>query len=571
MMACLVRESVTRPDPDGVVERVARACSPRVLPVGGNAAIFDASGLTRAIGAPEEMARQIHRLAAEAGLVLRVALASTMTSAWLLAHARPGTTIVLPGGDAAALAPLPLTDVDLGCDRADTQVRPYRGSGAGARGRASARHYRIAPGPHVAAVAQSGAMEPPAVRPADAPFADTLDILQRWGLRTLGDLARLPRADVHARLGAFGVRLHQAACGEDASTFQPADESRPIHERLDLEWPIEGLEPLSFALARLCDALETRLERADRGAIVVTTRLILVTRETHTRVLALPAAMRDARLLRTLILLDLESHPPGAGIDAVEIQVDVAPGRIVQGTLLARPLPSAEQLTTLLARLRALMGESRVGAPALVDSHDEREVAMAEFTVDQTPVGRAFRPGVSRAEGTEQGRNQAAVKGRRSVNRVEPPSLPSRSQPPRGIEDGTETKPGGRAGTEVGESGPTSVPDSAFSATLLNRGGIQRWTGIVARTALRRFRLPIAARVVTDRQMPAEVWPSARRLPGGKVIARAGPWRSSGRWWALDGSGWDRDVWDVEIAAGEVYRVSRDRATSRWTIEGVAD
>ena len=188
--------------------------------------------------------------------------------------------------------------------------------------------------------------------------------------------ARLPRADVHARLGPVGVRLHQAACGEDASAFQAADPSPPIVERLELEWPIEGLEPLSFVLGRLCEALDVRLERADRGAIIVATRLLLVTRDTHTRVLHLPAAMRDARMLRTLILLDLESHPPAAGIDAVEIQVDVAPGRIVQGTLLARPLPSAEQITTLLARLRALMGESRVGAPALVDSHDERDVAM---------------------------------------------------------------------------------------------------------------------------------------------------------------------------------------------------
>jgi protein ImuB len=318
-------------------------------------------------------------------------------------------------------------------------------------------------------------------------IAEQLDILYRWGLQTLGDLARLPRADVQARLGTIGVQLHQAASGEDAAPFSPVAEARPIVERLELEWPIEGLEPLSFVLARLCESLEARLERADRGAIVVITRLRLVSRETHTRVLHLPAAMRDARMLRTLILLDLESHPPSAGIDVVEIEVDVAPGRIVQATLLARPLPSAEQITTLLARLRALMGESRVGAPAIVDSHDERDVAMAEFKVD---VGRVFRPGIN---------------------------------------------------------------------------------DIVAKTALRRCRLPISARVVTDRQMPTEVWPAARRLPGGRVIARAGPWRTSGRWWSLEGTAWDREVWDIETAMGGVYRLSRDRITSRWSVDGVVD
>jgi len=37
----------------------------------------------------------------------------------------------------------------------------------------------------------------------------------------------------------------------------------------------------------------------------------------HERSLQLPTPIRDARTLRTLALLDLESHPPGAGIDRV--------------------------------------------------------------------------------------------------------------------------------------------------------------------------------------------------------------------------------------------------------------
>ena len=41
-------------------------------------------------------------------------------------------------------------------------------------------------------------------------------------------------------------------------------------------------------------------------------RLHLVTRVIHERSLELPAPMKDARTLRTLLLLDLESHPPPA-------------------------------------------------------------------------------------------------------------------------------------------------------------------------------------------------------------------------------------------------------------------
>ena len=47
----------------------------------------------------------------------------------------------------------------------------------------------------------------------------------------------------------------------------------------------------------------------------------------------------------------------------MRVTVDPTPGRVVQFSLLARPLPSPEQLSTLTARLQALMGESRCGSP----------------------------------------------------------------------------------------------------------------------------------------------------------------------------------------------------------------
>jgi protein ImuB len=107
--------------------------------------------------------------------------------------------------------------------------------------------------------------------------------------------------------------------------------------------------------------------------------LRLVDRTTHARLLQLPAAMRDSKVLRTLLLLDLESHPPAAGIDHVTIEVDPAPGRIIQYLLLERARPSAETLATLLARLGALVGSTRCGAPALLDSHKPDAFEMRAF------------------------------------------------------------------------------------------------------------------------------------------------------------------------------------------------
>ncbi len=100
--------------------------------------------------------------------------------------------------------------------------------------------------------------------------------------------------------------------------------------RMELEWPIDTLEPLSFVLARLLEPLSVALERADRGAAALRLELRLVDRTAYARVLQLPAALRDARVLRTLLMLDLESHPPPSAIDIVTIEIDPAPGRVIQ-------------------------------------------------------------------------------------------------------------------------------------------------------------------------------------------------------------------------------------------------
>jgi protein ImuB len=444
---------------------VARACSPRVC-VGASAAVFDVSGCSRTIGPPDVILREVLALAGEGA---RAAIAPTVTAAWLLAAARPGTIVAPPAKAPAALAPIPTG---------------WLGS-----------------------IVDLASMNPPnPLNPSDA--RNRLAIFERWGLRTLGDLAALPRADIQARLGPVGVRLHQAASGEDDGPFVPMDDAPVFIGRQELEWPIEGLEPLSFVLARVCDRLSMTLIRADRGAVLIRTRLGLVTRESHERVLQLPSPIADARILRTLILLDLESHPPPAAIDVVTVDLDVAPGPIVHGSLIAPTLPTAEDLATLIARLTALMGASRIGAPEVLDTHDARAVGMARFE------------GHGRAEG----------KGQRAE---------------------------GRDGRAEGKG-------------LREEGKGQRAEGKAA-TAVRRLRLPIPARVETDRQRPARVCPSARGLAAGVVMASSGPWRSSGRWWTTTRGAWDRDEWDVELSTGVVCRLVRHRTTGQWEIEGLLD
>jgi protein ImuB len=320
---------------------------------------------------------------------VHIAVAATSTAAILLARARAGLTVVAPGSEAATLAPLPLRTLAL---------------------------------------------------------LGEVEQLTRWGLRTLGDLAVLPSSALSARLGQTGLRLQKWARGEEMRPLVPAGVEEPFEASLDLEWPVEGLEPLSFVLARLLDPLCERLERHDRGAVGLRITLTLVTSASarlHERYVQLPAPMRDARVLRTLALLDLESHPPSDAIDRVTVGVEVTEGRVLQFGLFARALPS-DTLATLMARLGALMGSDRVGAPARVDTYRPGAFAMAKFDPPHTfttpqsllpsprrgsSVLRRFRSPIAARVTIEQGRPVRVTTDRRgfSGGRVERSEGPWRS------------------------------------------------------------------------------------------------------------------------------------------------
>jgi len=368
---------------------------------------------------------------------------------------------------------------------------------------------------------------------SDDSFEKAFAILERWGLTTLGELAALPAGELSARLGQEGVALQKCATGRDLRPLVPDSDVQRFVERLELEWPIDGLEPLSFVLARLLEPLSAALERADRAAAAIRLDLRLVDRTMHTRVLQLPAAMRDARVLRTLLLLDLESHPPSAAIDIVAVEIDPAPGRVVQYSLLERARPSAETLATLTARLSALVGESRTGAAFVIDSHQPDAFAMRRFAPDDANPQSAVR------------NPQSAIGNEQSPIRVGQAAIANQSAI------------GNQSAIRTGQAA-IGNPQSAIG----NRQGP---------VTLRRFRPPIAVRVGVERGRPLRVAIDRRSMPGGQVEQCAGPWRSSGAWWDRAARQWNRDEWDVALSDGSVCRLFRECESGKWFMDGVVD
>src|SRR6186997_2008415 len=92
----------------GQLSDVAREFSPRIDVCGPREITLDLSGLARLFGDAVTIAGELRRTAADRGLQVRVAIAGTRTTARLLVRHRAGLTIVEPGDDATALAPLPL-------------------------------------------------------------------------------------------------------------------------------------------------------------------------------------------------------------------------------------------------------------------------------------------------------------------------------------------------------------------------------------------------------------------------------------------------------------------------------
>jgi len=341
MYACVF---LPRPADDarGALTRLAQEFSPRYELPRPDLVTIDVRGLDRLLGPPSVIGAEIVRDAAARGQRVQVALAPAFTAAAVLVLARPGVTVVDAGTQAAALAPLPI-----------------------------------------------GILEK---------FEEHLSIVatvKRWGVRTLGELAALPAADLAARLGRGALAWQAVARGDDTRPLVPALPEERFDATLELEWPIEALESLSFVLTRLLEPLSTRLERRDRGAAVLHVVLRLgppaERGETYARRLELPTPMRDVRALRTLALLDLEAHPPPAPIECVAVSIDPTPGRVLQHTLFTRAQPTPEQLSTLLARLGALMGQDRIGAAATVDSYRPGAFAMRPFAVEHEDNQRRDR------------------------------------------------------------------------------------------------------------------------------------------------------------------------------------
>jgi protein ImuB len=248
-----------------------------------------------------------------------------------------------------------------------------RGGGAGTRASVAAR---------------TGPAEAPAVVPlkivpagADTEFLAPLPAslltrdpvvrarLDRFGLRSIGQVAELPLSAVVARFGAAGERISARARGLETEPFRPRRAPERMALALPIEPPVADIEALRFVLHRLAATFGDQL--VGRGAAAGRARLTLELDGTfvagavpsHLTIdQRLPEPTSEGLAVERLLLARVEAAPPPAPVCRIELELgEVAPAAGTQLTLFTPQTGRTGRLAWQLARLGLRFGPDRIG------------------------------------------------------------------------------------------------------------------------------------------------------------------------------------------------------------------
>ncbi|GHG76911.1 DNA polymerase Y family protein [Comamonas sp. JC664] len=272
------------------------------------------AGAAHLCGSEEALGTRMLALCSELGYRAHVVVASeAFTSRAVARHGARRLEVVAPGESARALAPLPLSALE--------------------------------------------------VRDSAATLFSAL------GLTTLGEVAALPAGAVVARAGAAGTRVHARCRGEDDTPFVPAVLETVLEERVVLDFPAESFEPLRFALKTLMDRLGARLSGRGRAAVRLTFTLKLDPTGHRSVTLTLARPTARAKLLHELARHRLEELRLENPVAEVSARVDEHSEDAGQQLALGDAPEGDAALEVVLSRLATTLGEASLFSAGLEAVH----------------------------------------------------------------------------------------------------------------------------------------------------------------------------------------------------------
>ena len=318
-------------------------------------AVLDIAGCETLFGSPEKIAYDLKRVASEMGLETRVAVAASPLAAVCAAQGFSGVTVIPAGEEGLRIGSLSLEALRI-------------------------------------------------------PF-EFVETLKRWGIRTCAEFAALPAIAIVERLGQEGLHWWRLARGADDQPLIAKEFPSNFEEHMDLDSPVELLEPLLFVLNRLLEQLCARLRMHVLAIGEIKVTLTLERNDSrskeplfHIRTLRLPVPVWDSTLLLKLLQLDLEKHPPSLPVTAIRMLTTPVKARSQQLGLFLPLAPDPERLEITLARIQNTVGENHVGVPVLLDTHSPNAFQQKRFVLPEmkekrsamerqtTAAMRIFRP-----------------------------------------------------------------------------------------------------------------------------------------------------------------------------------
>ncbi len=226
----------------------------------------------------------------------------------------------------------------------------------------------------------------------DAEIARVLEILHRWGIRTLGQFAALEKEEVGVRLGPIGLQLWDRAKGKTTRLLQLVSVPESFEEAFEFENEIETVEPLLFLLRRFLQQLSLRLEAVYFVASELRLQITFSDKSAYQHQFKIPEPTNNVEVLFSMLYTHLEDFKSESPIIAVTLKAEAAKPSFQQFSLFETALRDPARLSETLARLTGLLGTDRVGTPVLQETHRPDAFQMRPFAWQLPEAGGEVEP-----------------------------------------------------------------------------------------------------------------------------------------------------------------------------------
>src|SRR5438876_4552628 len=247
---------------------------------------------------------------------------------------------------------------------------------------------------------RSGSSQIVAAKDREVEIQQIIEILHKWGIHTLGQLAALDKEQLGIRLGPEAVRMWERASGKSERLVKLVRPPESFDESFEFENEIETAEPLLFMLRRFLEHLAVRLSAIYLVAKELTLRITFSNKQNYERVFKIPQPTNDVDLLFRMLHTHLENFKSEHPITGVSLEAQPIKPASQQFGLFQTTLRNPNQLSETLARLTALLGADRVGTPVLQETHRPDAFRMEPFAWHSStgfqPVGQAGVPACDR-------------------------------------------------------------------------------------------------------------------------------------------------------------------------------